>query len=73
MTPGLRDLNFFLYSIFVSEPILNLCEGKHYEDTFFLKNDLKGHSRSQKMTFLFKSISRQIVGATIVGATIALD
>ena len=54
----LRDFSFFLSNIFVFEPILlklsmnaNIVKMQSF---YKIKYDLRGHSRSQKMTFLIK-------------------
>ena len=59
MIPGLRDFSFFLYSIFVYEPILikismnaNIMKMQNFLN---IKYDLKGHWRSQKVFFVFKN------------------
>ena len=59
MTPGLRNFSFFLSNTFVYEPILlklsmnaNIVKMLIFHE---IKYDLRGHSRSQIMTFLIKN------------------
>ena len=57
--PGLQDFSFFLSNTFVYEPILlklfmnaNIVKMQIFHK---IKSDLRGHSRSQIMTFLIKN------------------
>ena len=57
--PGLRDFSFFLSNTFVYEPILfrlsmnaNIVKMQIF---YWIKYDLRGHSRSQIMTLLIKN------------------